>query len=89
MTSSLDGALDGAVFHFIVASIKTHVGGNVYTNSLLCFCTALGINRCPLGYWEPHLYTGMLAGILWWARLFFFEAVFENQLLDQDEVGVE
>ncbi|KAK4205879.1 hypothetical protein QBC37DRAFT_463941 [Rhypophila decipiens] len=65
MTSSLDGALDRAVFHFLVASIKTHVGGN------------------------PHLYTGMLAGILWWARLFFFEAVFENELLDQDEVGVE
>ncbi|KAM7208273.1 hypothetical protein V8F06_014942 [Rhypophila decipiens] len=29
MTSSLDGALDRAVFHFIVASIKTHVGENV------------------------------------------------------------
>ncbi|OBS16294.1 hypothetical protein FPOA_13080 [Fusarium poae] len=89
MTSSLDGALDRAVFNFIVASIKTHVGGNVYTNSLLCFCAALGINRHPLGYLEPHLYTGMLAGILWWARLFFLEAVFENQPVDQDEVGIE
>lgn len=89
MTSSLDGALDRAVFNFIVASIKTHVGGNVYMNSLLCFCAALGINRHPLGYLEPHLYTGMLAGILWWARLFFLEAVFENQPVDQDEVGIE
>ncbi|KAG7411952.1 hypothetical protein Forpe1208_v009601 [Fusarium oxysporum f. sp. rapae] len=89
MTSSLDGALDRAEFNFIVASIKTHVGGNVYTNSLLCFFAALGINRHPLGYLEPHLYTGMLAGILWWARLFFLEAVFENQPVDQDEVGVE
>jgi hypothetical protein len=64
MNSSLDGALDRAVFNFIVASIKTHVSGNIYTNSLLYFYTALGINRHPLGYLELHLYTGMLAGIL-------------------------
>ncbi|KAL9565573.1 hypothetical protein ACKAV7_009755 [Fusarium commune] len=50
---------------------------------------ALGINRHPLGYLEPYLYTGMLAGILWWAWLFFLEAVFENQPVDQDEVGIE
>ncbi|GKU14234.1 unnamed protein product, partial [Fusarium langsethiae] len=89
MTSPLQDPLDQAVFRFIVASIKTRVGGNAYTNSLLCFCAALGINRYPLGYLEPHLYTGMLAGILWWARLFFLEAIFENQPIDQDEVGVE
>jgi hypothetical protein len=89
MTSSPHGELDRAVFNFIVASIKTHVGGNIYTNSLLCFCAALGIKQRPTGYTEPHLYTGMLAAILWWARLFFLEAVFENQPLDRDEVGVE
>jgi hypothetical protein len=89
MTSPLQDPLDRAVFRFIVASIKTRVGGNVYTNSLLCFCAALGINRHPLGYLEPHLYTGMMAAILWWARLFFLEATFENQPLDRDEVGVE
>jgi hypothetical protein len=89
MTSPLQDALDRAVFRFIVASIKTHVGGNVYTNSLLCFCAALGIKPRPMGYMEPHLYTGLLAAIVWWARLFFLEAVFENQPLDRDEVGVE
>ncbi|KAK7583650.1 hypothetical protein V3481_012931 [Fusarium oxysporum f. sp. vasinfectum] len=89
MTSPLQDALDRAVFRFIVASIKTHVGGNTYTNSLLCFCAALGIKPRPMGYIEPHLYTGLLAAIVWWARLFFLEAAFENQPLDRDEVGVE
>jgi hypothetical protein len=88
ITRSLDGALDRAVFNFIVASIKTHVGGNTYTNSLLCFCAALGIKQRPMGYIEPHLYTGLLAAIVWWARLFFLEVVFENQPLDYDEVGI-
>ncbi|KAJ0357932.1 hypothetical protein COL26b_014517, partial [Colletotrichum chrysophilum] len=32
--------LDRAVFLFIVASIKTQVGGHIYSNSLLCFCAA-------------------------------------------------
>ncbi|EXL40287.1 hypothetical protein FOCG_17175 [Fusarium oxysporum f. sp. radicis-lycopersici 26381] len=81
MTSPLQDALDRAVFRFIVASIKTHVGGNTYTNSLLCFCAALGIKPRPMGYIEPHLYTGLLAAIVWWARLFFLEAAFENQPL--------
>jgi hypothetical protein len=31
----------------------------------------------------------MLAAVLWWARLFFLEAMFENQPRDQDELGVE
>lgn len=83
------GALDRAVFLFIVASIKVHVGGNVYTNSLLSFCAALGVQQRPLGYTEPHLYTGMLAAVLWWGRLFFLESVFENQPRDQDEVGID
>ncbi|KAL3588256.1 hypothetical protein FPOAC2_14155 [Fusarium poae] len=73
LTSPLQDALDRAVFRFIVASIKTHVGGNVYTNSLLCFCAALGIKPRPMGYTEPHLYTGLLAAMVWWARLFLFK----------------
>ncbi|GKU07275.1 unnamed protein product [Fusarium langsethiae] len=89
ITSPRQDALDRAVFRFIVASIKTHVGGNTYTNSLLCFCAALGIKSRPMGYIEPHLYTGLLAGIVWWARVFFLEAAFENEPLDRDEVGVE
>ncbi|KAJ0360120.1 hypothetical protein COL26b_014168 [Colletotrichum chrysophilum] len=81
--------LDRAVFLFMVASIKTQVGGHIYSNSLLCFCAALGIRSRPLGYTEPHLYTGMLAAILWWSRLFFLEAAFEDQPQDQDEVGIK
>ncbi|KAL6366266.1 hypothetical protein LRP88_00111 [Fusarium phalaenopsidis] len=89
ITAQQHGALDRAVYLFIVASIKAHVGGNAYTNPLLCFCAALGIRPRPLGYTEPHLYTGMLAAVLWWARLFFLEAMFENQPRDQDELGAE
>ncbi|EYB28035.1 hypothetical protein FG05_30289 [Fusarium graminearum] len=88
-TSPRQDKLDRAVFQFIVASIQTHVGGNTYANSLLCFCAALGIKPRPMGYTEPHLYTGLLAGIVWWARVFFLEAAFENEPLDRDEVGVE
>lgn len=66
--------LDRAVFLFMVASIKQNIGGKVYASPLLCFCAALGITARPLGYTEPHLYTGLLAGVLWWSRLFFLEA---------------
>lgn len=76
----MHNALDRAIFRFIVSSIKTEVGRNLYMNLLLCFCAAFGIRQCLLGYIEPHLYTGMLAGILWWAWLFFLEAAFEDEL---------
>ncbi|KAK7230149.1 hypothetical protein V2G26_002319 [Clonostachys chloroleuca] len=85
----LYSALDRAVFLFISASVKVHVGGNVYINALLSFCAALGIRQRPLGYTEPHLYTGMLAAVLWWGRLFFLESIFENQPRDQDEVSID
>lgn len=58
-------ALDWAVYRFLASSIKQNVGGNVYTNPLLCFCAMLGIRKQPLGYAEPQLYTGMLAAIMW------------------------
>ncbi|KAF3761218.1 hypothetical protein M406DRAFT_75957 [Cryphonectria parasitica EP155] len=35
--SQLTGALDRAVFLFVIASIKQHVGGRIYANPLLCF----------------------------------------------------
>jgi superfamily II DNA or RNA helicase len=86
---SEDTALGRAIFLFMVQSIKQQVGGKVYANPLLCFCAALGITKRPLGYTEPHLYTGMLAGVLWWARLLLLEAVFEGQTRDLDEVGID
>jgi hypothetical protein len=65
LTSPLQDILDRAVFRFIVALIKTHISRNIYINSLLCFCAALGIKLYPMGYIEPHLYTGLLAAIVW------------------------
>ncbi|KAM7209947.1 hypothetical protein V8F06_014670, partial [Rhypophila decipiens] len=63
-SSPQHSALDQAVLRFIISSIKIHKGGNIYTNPLSCFCAALGIRQQPLGYTEPHLYTGMLAAVM-------------------------
>lgn len=71
-------ALDSAVFRFMIASIKVRVGGDMYSNALLCFCAATGIRRHPLGFTEAYLYTGVLAALVWLARLFFLEAGFED-----------
>lgn len=80
-------AIDRTVFLFVVASIKDCVWGDLYTSPLLCFCAALAINNQPLGYREAHLYTTFLAGINWWARLFFLEAEFEGQPRDKRDVS--
>lgn len=74
---------------FFVASLKQHVGGRVYANPLLCFSAAPGIRSRPVGYAEPHLYTGLLAAVLWWSRLFFLEAGFEAQPRGLEDVGAE
>lgn len=84
-----DAALDRAVFVFLVQSVKHHVGGNAYDNPLLAFCAALGITKRQLGYTEPHLYTGLLAGVLWWSRLLLLEATFEGQTRELAEVRVD
>lgn len=87
--ASADEALDGAVYRFLISSIRQNIGGKVYANPLLCFCAALGIWKAPLGFVQPQLYTGLLAGIMWWARLVFLESTFEHQLRDLDEVSVD
>lgn len=56
--------LDQAVFRLIVASVKQEVGGAIYESPLMCFLAAAGIRKAPLGYIEPYLYTGLLAGVL-------------------------
>jgi len=81
--------LDQAVFRLIMASVKQQVGGKVYVSPLLSFCAALGIRRQPLGFAEPHLYTGLLAAILWWSRLFFLEAFFAGEPADIEMVSPE
>lgn len=84
-----NAALDRSVFLYLVRSVKQHIGGNAYGNPLLSFCAALGVVKRPLGYSEPHLYTGMLAGMLWWARLLLLESTFEGQTRELAEVGVD
>ncbi|KAF6809229.1 hypothetical protein CPLU01_15536 [Colletotrichum plurivorum] len=73
----------------MLASIKQHVGGIVYINPLLSFCAALGIKTNPLGFAEPHLYTGLLAAVLWWSRLFFLEGFFIGEPVDLGTVSPE
>ena len=80
-------ALDRACFQFLVACIRVRVGGNVYTNPLLCFCAAIGIQQRPLGFCEPIGYTGQLAAMLWWSRLLFLEAVFEDEPFNLDALS--
>lgn len=82
-------ALDRAVYLFLVSSILQQVGGDLYESPLLGFCAALGITSQPLGFTEPHLYTELLAAILWWARLFFLEAQFKGQSREVEQVGVD
>ena len=82
-------ALDRAVFLFLLACIRDRVGGDVYQNPLLGFCAALGIRAQPLGYTEPQMYTGQLAAIVWWCRLFFLEDAFQGEPHDEDELGID
>ncbi|KAK5994713.1 ATP-dependent DNA helicase tlh2-like protein [Cladobotryum mycophilum] len=82
-------ALDQAVFRFMIASIKVRVGGDMYSNAMLCFCAAAGIRRHPLGYMEAYLYTGILAALVWLSRMFFLEAGFENEPRELDAVSIE
>ncbi|OAQ71908.1 hypothetical protein VFPPC_12026 [Pochonia chlamydosporia 170] len=82
-------SLDQAVFQFMIASIKVRVGGDMYSNAMLCFCAATGIRRHPLGFTEAYLYTGVLAALAWLARLFFLEAGFENVSPEEHGIGVK
>ncbi|KID81895.1 recQ family helicase [Metarhizium guizhouense ARSEF 977] len=82
-------SLDQAVFRFMMASIKVRVGGDMYSNAMLCFCAAAGIRRHPLGYTEAYLYTGVLAALAWLVRLFFLEAEFEDVSPEEHRIDVE
>lgn len=62
--SQKNTTLDQSVFLYLVQSVKQYIGSNIYSNPLLSFCAALGVAKQLLGYSEPHLYTGMLAGLL-------------------------
>jgi hypothetical protein len=86
-TSIEASIIDQAVSRFIIVSIKQHVGGVVYISPLLSFYAALGIRRNPLGFAEPHLYTGLLTAILWWSRLFFVEDLFAGEPVDLGTVS--
>jgi hypothetical protein len=81
--------LDRAVFLFMIASIKVRVGGNIYSNALLCFCAAMGIHRNPAGYESATHYTGIMAGLHWLSQLFFLEHIFENEPRELEELGLE
>lgn len=81
--------LDRAMFDFLVASIKQQIGGNPYDSPLLCFCAALGITERPLGFTEPQLYTGMLAGLIWWMRIIFLESTFKEESRNLHSVPLE
>lgn len=81
--------LDQAVFQLLASSVRQELGGNVYESPLLCFLAAGGIQKTPLRYAEPHLYTGLLAGVLWWSRAVFLEVCFASQPRELKEVDLD
>jgi hypothetical protein len=81
--------LDRAIFLFIVASVKVRVGGHTYGNSLLSFCAAMGIRRHPLGYEGAIIYTAVMAGLHWIARLFFLEHQFEGEPREAERIELD
>ncbi|MBE3098262.1 MAG: DEAD/DEAH box helicase, partial [Planctomycetes bacterium] len=83
------GPLDQAVLQLLASSVRQELGGNVYESPLLCFTAAAGIRKTPLGYAEPHLYTGLLAGVLWWSRAVFLEVCFASQPRELEEVDFD
>jgi superfamily II DNA or RNA helicase len=83
------GALDQALFTFMIASIKTKVGGAMYTNALLCFFAATAIRAGGDGFRPTGQFTGTLAAMLWILRLFFLEDSFHDMPLSEEDISVE
>lgn len=75
--------LDGIMFAFLIASIKTKVGGAMYTNALLCFFAAAGIRQGGDGFQPAGLFTATVAAMLWILRLAFLEDSFQDMPLDK------
>ena len=82
------GPLDEAVFRLLVSSVRQEVGGHVYESPLMCFLAAAGVRMRPLGFAEPHIYTGILAAVLWWMRVVFLESCFEGQAREVEGVDL-
>lgn len=80
--------LNRAVFQFLVASIYIHIGGDIYSNALLCFYTAISIHQAPIGFTCIMLYTGILTILYWLAWLIFLKYVFKGELKVLEEVGL-
>lgn len=77
------------MFTFLIASIKTKVGGAIYTNALLCFFAAIAIRVSGDGFRAIGLFTGTLAAMLWMLWLFFLEDSFRDMPLNIEDISVE
>ncbi|TWU70380.1 hypothetical protein ED733_000066 [Metarhizium rileyi] len=81
--------LDGLLFAFIIASIKTKVGGAMYTNALLCFFAATAVREGGDGFLPAGVFTATVAAMLWILRLFFLEDSFQDMPLNVEDISVE
>ena len=81
--------LDRVLFRFLIASIKTKVGGAIYTNALLCFLAATAIRPGGDGFRPAGLFTATVAAMLWMLRLFFLEDSFSDMPLNVDDITAE
>ena len=80
--------LDVLMFRFLIASIKTKVGGAMYTNALLCFLAATAIRQGGDGWQHAGMFTATVAAMLWMLRLFFLEDSFSDMPLNVDDISV-
>lgn len=82
-------ALDQIMFRFMIASIKTKVGGDMYANGLLCFLAPTATRSGGDGFRATGQFTGTLADMLWIMRLFFLENCFQDMPLNVEDISVE
>ncbi|PON20627.1 hypothetical protein TGAM01_v210501 [Trichoderma gamsii] len=81
--------LDRIMFSFIMASIRTKVGGAMYTNALVCFFAATAIRAGGDGFQPARVFTGTVAAMLWILRLVFLEHSFQDMPRDIEDIPVE
>lgn len=77
------------MFRFLIASLKTKVGGAMYANALLCFFAATAIRQGGDGFQPAGVFTATVAAMLWMLRLFFLEDSFSDMPLNVDDISVE
>ena len=87
--TSNHGELDGILFRFLIPSIKTKVGGAMYTNACFVSSQQQPSDKGGDGFQPVGVFTATVAAMLWMLRLFFLEDSFSDIPLNVDDISVE